>query len=377
MKENYCAIEQENIGPEKGNAANKHLGSKELANKTMAMIDEYRMIPGEFLNDRRGDAGKLMPDDIGVQQDEGEKASPLPGSAPEFPEQNLSFRIGSRWGETMEETAKVIGQYLEGNRWLADGTRRHHRYALERFLASCQKGYDQIEKADIRNFADELKRMGCKNSTINSYLAVLRSFYRYCFEENLVAKNPALPIRFLHVDDPIPHYLTPDELEQLQEVASDDLLERAIVETLYATGVRASELCEIQKEDINWDEKSIAIQKRKGWRGRNVYFHARCAARLKQYLASRQDDSPYLFVNRQGKPLKTAILDSYFRVLSRKLNFNVTPRMLRHTFAAHMAQKGMPPITLMQFLGQANILSTMIYTRFYAENVRNDYYTYL
>jgi hypothetical protein len=210
MKEKYCAIEQENIGPEKGNAANKHLGSKELANKTMAMIDKYRMIPGEFLNDRRGETGMLMPDDIGVQQDEGEKTSPLPGSAPEFPEQNLSFRIGSRWGETMEETAKVIGQYLEGNRWLADGTRRRQQYVLETLFDSCQKGYDQIEAADIGNWMVKIER---KNSTINSHLAVLRAFYNYCLEEGLVAKNPALPIRSLNVDNPIPCYLGSDQVQ--------------------------------------------------------------------------------------------------------------------------------------------------------------------
>jgi hypothetical protein len=210
MKEKYCAIEQENIGPEKRNAANKHLGSTELADKTMAMIDKYRMIPGGFLNDRRGETGKLMPDDIGAQQDESEKTSPLPGSAPEFPEQNLSFRIGSRWGETMEETANVIGQYLADNRWFADGTLRRQQYVLETLFDSCQKGYDQIEKADIRNWIVKTER---KNSTINSYLAALRSFYYYCLEESLVAKNPALPIRSLNVGNPIPRYLGSDQVQ--------------------------------------------------------------------------------------------------------------------------------------------------------------------
>jgi integrase/recombinase XerC len=355
MKENHSVIEQENIGPGKRNAVNKHLGSKKLANKTMAMIDKHRM------------AGKLKPDDTSVRLDEGE--TPLPGPAPEFPGQD-----GSRWDGALEKTARVIAQYLADNHGrLAEGTRRHHRYALEKFFNSCQKDFNQIEKADIRNFVDELKRMGCKNSTINSYLGALKSFYSYCIEEDLVAKNPAQPFRFLHVDDPIPHYLVSDELEEFKEVASGCLLERTIVETLNATGVRAGELCGIKKEDINWDEKAIAILG-KGWMsGRTVYFHAGCAARLKQYLASRNDDSPYLFVNKLGEPLKTATLDTYFHKLSQKLNFQVTPRMLRHTFAAHMAQKGMPLMILSEILGHRNIQSTMMCIRISTADTRNEY----
>jgi integrase/recombinase XerD len=351
-----------NVSPKSREAANEYPLNRKMAGKSAGMIDKRQA----FQVGHPGETGQLAPDDVGARVDEAAKTSPLPGPVPEFPEQN-------KMGETLKETARLIEQYLADNQpRLVGGTLRHHHYVLGRFFTYCQKECDQIGKADIRSFVDDLKRMGYKNATINSYLAVLKSFFNYCFEEELVAKNPALPFRRLAVGDPVLRFLVPDEHEQLREVASGCLLERAIVETFSATGVRASELCGIKKEDVNWDERTIAV--REGWKHRIVFFNAACAARLKQYLGSRQDDSPYLFINRQGKPLTAATLDTYFHKFSRKLNFQVTPRMLRHTFAAGMARKGMSLEALCQFMGHRNIQSTMIYNKFYAANARNEYF---
>jgi integrase/recombinase XerD len=111
------------------------------------------------------------------------------------------------------------------------------------------------------------------------------------------------------------------------------------------------------------DEELITVWKGKGMKSRIVPFSAECTERLKVYLASRQDDSPYLFVNKYGKPLSVQALRRYFRDISRRLGFRVWPHLLRHTFATHLAEKGMELEKIQTLLGHKDIRSTEIYTK--------------
>jgi integrase/recombinase XerC len=164
-------------------------------------------------------------------------------------------------------------------------------------------------------------------------------------------------------EDSLPYYLSRRQLVLLQELTKESLRERAIVESLYATGVRISELLNIKIDDVKWDSRQIWIRKGKGNKERFVLFSHDCAERLKGYLNHRNFKSMYLFSNPKGVPLSRDLVELKFRQYTETLGFKVTPHTMRHTFAAHLAEKGMDFAYIQELLGHANINSTRIYTR--------------
>jgi site-specific recombinase XerD len=113
-----------------------------------------------------------------------------------------------------------------------------------------------------------------------------------------------------------------------------------MIEVLYATGVRFGELADMKKSDINWSERSILIQRGKFKKGRIVLFTPKCATHLKAYLDSRTDQLPYIFVNELAtKPIRNQDTYEQFRNYTKRLEYRVTPHMLRYTFAAHLAKR--------------------------------------
>jgi len=145
---------------------------------------------------------------------------------------------------------------------------------------------------------------------------------------------------------------------------------RAIIETLYSTGVRLSELINIKLQDINWEARLILI-KGKGEKERIVLFNAECEERLKYYLSTRHDTIPYLIISDTGNRMYARLLQKYFEKYTKKLGFKVSPHTLRHTFAAHLAQKGMPLACIQELLGHADIRDTRIYAKLYEHARRN------
>ena len=242
-------------------------------------------------------------------------------------------------------------------------TIRAYRNALSQFFSFCQITVHEVKAKDIRNWLAMLTEKGLKQSSINMYLSALKSFYKYLMEENIVKNNPTLKVHTPKNEDSLPYYLNKRQLAELQEMARKNLRERAIVEMLYATGVRISELLNITLEDIKWDSRQIWIRKGKGNKERFVLFTHECAERLKTYLNQRDVNSKYIFANKRGKPLSVDLVELRFREYSKSLGFRVTPHTLRHTFAAHLTEKGMDFSYIQELLGHENINSTRIYTR--------------
>lgn len=242
-------------------------------------------------------------------------------------------------------------------------TIRTYKIALNQFFTFCQKKYDEIQARDIRNWLEDMTNKGLKPRSIQMKLAAIKSFYQYCKEENKIIQNPTLRVRTPRKEDSLPYYLDKRQLALLQELTKESLRERAIVETLFSTGVRVSELINIRLEDIKWDTRQIWIRKGKGNKERFVLFTHECAERLKSYLAKREVDSKYLFSNPIGEPVSRCLVELQFRKYTKTLGFRVTPHTMRHSFAAHLAEKGMDFTYIQELLGHVNINSTRIYTR--------------
>lgn len=242
-------------------------------------------------------------------------------------------------------------------------TVRSYKIALTQFFSFCNKSYTEVKPADVRAWLASMEEQGLKPRSIHLKLSALKSFYQYCLEENQLKKNPTLTVHTPKKDDTLPYYLSKRQVALLQELTRDDPRDRAIVETLYTTGVRISELLQIKLEDIKWETRQIWIRKGKGNKERFVLFTHECAERLKTYLRHRKYDSPYLFPNNRGGHLSRIFVEKRFQEFAGELGFKVVPHTMRHTFAAHLAEKNMPQSYIQELLGHVNINSTRIYTR--------------
>ncbi|TXC79027.1 tyrosine-type recombinase/integrase [Metabacillus litoralis] len=242
-------------------------------------------------------------------------------------------------------------------------TTRGYKIALNQFFSFCKKDYDSVKATDIRSWLACMEEKELKPRSIHIKLSAIKSFYRYCMEENKLTKNPMLTVHTPQIDDSLPYYLSKREIALLQELTRHIPRDRAVVEALYATGVRISELLQIQLDDVKWETRQIWIREGKGNKERFVLFSHDCAERLKKYLHSREVDSRYLFSNHRGEKLSRSFVELQFRGFSKELGFRVTPHTLRHTFAAHLAEKNMPQSYIQELLGHVNINSTRIYTR--------------
>lgn len=255
----------------------------------------------------------------------------------------------------------------------SEETVRSYRVSLNQFFTFYEGTYDQVRAINIRAWLAHMEEKGLKPRSIHLKLSALKSFYQYCLEENKIKKNPTLTVHTPKKEDSLPYYLTKHELALLQEHTKENERERAIIEALYATGVRISELLHIKLEDIKWENKQIWIRKGKGNKERFVLFTYECSERLKNYLNTRNVKSDYLFCNQRGGKLSRVYVEKKFREYSEALGFKVVPHTMRHTFAAHLAEKEMSQSHIQELLGHANINSTHIYTRL-MEQARKDQY---
>ncbi|WOV88045.1 tyrosine-type recombinase/integrase [Sporosarcina oncorhynchi] len=272
----------------------------------------------------------------------------------------------------------IIKQFLFDHQFrMEPGTLKLFKTALRQFQLYSGKPFEEITKSDIRSWLNYLStEKGYKPSTLNTKLAALINFYRYCIEEDFITQNPTNNINYVYEEEKLPQYLSMEQLAQLREFLKGRIQERAIMEVLYATGARISELIAMKKTEINWSERYIVIPEGKRKVGRIVLFTIECAEHLKAYLDSRSDDSPSVFLlfNSDGTlPKNSNMLAEWFRYYSKRLEFKVTPHTLRHTLAAHLARKGMPLVYIQALMGHESFHTTRIYAKLH-DHARKEMY---
>jgi site-specific recombinase XerD len=239
-----------------------------------------------------------------------------------------------------------------------------YKITIRQLITFSQKPYDQITTREIRNWFLYLEENDYKPGTIRRKLFGLRVFYHYCMEEGFITYNPVDRIPIPKETEPTPHYLTYEQLTQLRSLCEGNVKQRAVMEVLYSTGVRLFELTHMKIEDIDWEERMIHIPNGKGKKERIVYFTKECAEHLMAYLDSRCDELPYLFLNRyKAGSIDKRAIQYWFTSYREKMGIYFTPHSLRHTFAAHLAMKGMSLLYIQNLLGHDNPQHTRIYAR--------------
>lgn len=253
------------------------------------------------------------------------------------------------------------------------------------FLNRESLNFEKIEYSDLRFYLMYLKEeKRDNNSSIDRKLSALRGFYKYLANEKVIEQNVFSLLSGLKKEKKLPRYFEYNELEELFSVPdSNDMFgqrDLLLLELLYATGVRVGELTNIKVKDIDLSSRSILILG-KGNKERYVTFGDYCYEAMQRYLSdgyilinSKNED--YLFLNKNGGKLTERgvryILDQLIKKTT--LNKNISPHMLRHSFATHLLNEGCDLLTVQKLLGHESIKATQIYTHVTTDRLKEVYY---
>ena len=216
----------------------------------------------------------------------------------------------------------------------------------------------------VREYIATLFRQKKKPATIARKISALRSFFRYLTTRKLIAHNPAEAIRMPKLPRQIPKFLTLDEIDRLLTSAHSPR-DQAILELLYASGIRVQELVTLDLEHVDWEGRLMRVYG-KGKKERMVPIGRKAMTALGAYLPERQpaDSVHALFLNRFGKRLSERSIERFLDTAARTahLDRRLTPHVLRHTFATHMMNAGADLRLIQELLGHAHLSTTQCYT---------------
>ncbi|MBO9542561.1 site-specific tyrosine recombinase XerD [bacterium] len=276
--------------------------------------------------------------------------------------------------------------HLEVERNLSAHSLKAYRQDLDQFRRFVGEApLESIDYLMLRRYLGELSENGYQRATIARKLAALRTFFRYLARERVVSTNPVASVASPKAARRLPKFLDREELEALfaapEPESSLGMRDRAILELLYATGMRVGEIVALKTDQIDWDEREIVVFG-KGSKERLVLLDVHAAELVGAYLrearprlvGGRADDG-ILFVNRQGQALNQRsvqrMLQKYVRAAG--IQKEVSPHTLRHTFATHLLEGGADLRVVQELLGHASLSTTQIYTHVSQERLREVY----
>lgn len=273
---------------------------------------------------------------------------------------------------------RAINNFLGAKRaeGLADRSQENYLLYLKMFGDYLNKRIGEISSNDIRDFImylGETRRL--KNSSIQTVINTLRSFFSWLHAEELISKNPMVRIKSYTINKKdARHPLTQEELEQLRD-ACRDYREKAIVEFLYSTGCRLSEAVQINYSDLNMVHRCVDVIG-KGSKRRTLYFSVRAKLMIMTYQKERKGGTALFCSCRQpcGR-LQGPAIERVLRELGKRAGIarRIHPHILRHTFATHMLNAGMDISIIQQLLGHSSIGTTEIYAEISQDSVRREY----
>ena len=265
--------------------------------------------------------------------------------------------------------AFISAKSIEG---CSEKTLRYYRSTINKLLIDVGKAIATITTNDIRSYLANFQ--GSKQSskvTIDNMRRIFSSFFSWLEDEDYITKSPVRRIHKVRTDTLIKEVLTDESLEVLRDSCTE-IRDLAIVDLLASTGMRVGELVNLNRADINLQERQCVVLG-KGNKEREVYFNARAKIHLQQYLQTRTDDNPALFVslNSQSSRLTISGIEVRLRKLGMQANIGrVHPHKFRRTLATMAIDKGMPIEQVQRLLGHVKIDTTLHYAMVNQNNVK-------
>lgn len=278
---------------------------------------------------------------------------------------------------TRSNLRKRINAFLAAKKidGLSAKTLKNYREMLMAFAAQVDKHVTKITTDDIRAYIGYLAERGLKDSSIQTHINVLRSFFSWLDVEDVIRKNPMRKIKSLKIDKlKARKPLSPEELEQLRD-GCRTYKEKALVEFLVSSGCRLSEAAGIQVDRIDWQSRSVVVVG-KGNKERTVYFSVRSKLMLQAYLDSRRGGTAMFASSRKPyAPMTPRAIEKAIQKIGERAGENrrIFPHILRHTFATNALHGGMDLTIIQHLLGHSDPKTTMIYAELRDDAIRYAY----
>ena len=279
-------------------------------------------------------------------------------------------------------------EYLSYQKNYSDKTVLNYEKDLENYEAYLVKekiNYKKITYQEARNYRMYLSiEMHLSASSVSRHISSLRSFYNYLVREEKIDKNVFSLLKMPKKEKKLPKFFYYNEIEDLINASRGDspkeIRSALILEMLYGTGLRVSELVSIKLQDISFGERKIHILG-KGNKERIAYYNVKVEEKLKRYLKEsrpyflKDKNSSYLFVNHLGGKLSVRSVQNFLDELIAKtaLQKNISPHMLRHSFATHLLNEGCDLLSVQQLLGHESLSATGIYTHVTNDRLKDIY----
>lgn len=276
--------------------------------------------------------------------------------------------------------------FLEHQKKYSENTIISYRTDLNRFdeyLATRKKDYRTLDYSDVTDYLVYLSSKNMKSTSVNRHLSSIRSFYEFLIKQKIMDNDPFNLVKGPKKEKKLPNYLQYEEFLDLVNTCDKTSLgirNRMILELLFASGLRVSELVNIKIADIDFKNREIKILG-KGKKARIVYFNKTTQEVMSKYVVeARQDilkgkNCEYLFVNHLGNHLtRRGVADILEKlILKSSIKHKISPHTLRHTFATLLLNEGMDIREVQELLGHARLSTTSIYTHVSNEEMRRVY----
>ena len=286
----------------------------------------------------------------------------------------------------MEKQISLFLEFLQNDKKLSDNTLQSYKRDIKQYESYVQENnmdYLKVNEEKIRNYLDYLNEIGKKSSTVSRNLASIRSFYQFLIRIKELDSDPTQNIQSPKVAKRVPSILTSKEvellLEQPKEVDLKGMRDKAMLEFAYATGMRVTEIISLNIEDVNLNEGYVACKY--GSKQRNIPLGTLSLKALKQYIEEarpyiiRDESVTALFVNINGRRLTRQGFWKIVKYYKEQAHISkeITPHVLRHSFATHLLQNGADLKAIQTMLGHSDISSTQVYMQFQDEGLKNVY----
>ena len=286
----------------------------------------------------------------------------------------------------MEKQVKLFLDFLKDDKKLSDNTLQSYRRDIEqyeKYISNNKINYLKATEDNILEYMENLRNQNKKESTISRSLASIRSFYQFLIRVKKIKKDPTMAIESPKIDKRKPNILTSKEVELLLDQPKDvDLKgtrDKAMLEFAYATGMRVTEMISLNIDDVKIDEGYVVCRGKN--KSRNIPLGSMSLKALKEYI---EDARPYLlkdeeeealFVNVNGTRLTRQGFWKIVKYYKEQAHIekDITPHILRHSFATHLLQNGADLKAIQTMLGHSDISSTQVYMQFQDPEIKNEY----
>ena len=286
----------------------------------------------------------------------------------------------------MEEQLNLFFGFLENDKKVSLNTLQSYRRDLkqfEKYIEDNGEDYAEVTNDGIKEYIEHMQEIGKKPSTVSRGLASIRSFYQYEAKNKVVEKDPTEGIQSPKIEKRVPSVLTSSEvallLDQPKDVDLKGTRDKAMLEFAYATGMRVTEIISLNIEDVNLETGYATC--RNGKKERTVPMGNMSLKALKEYVLEarptmiRDDNEKALFVNVNGQRLTR---QGFWKIIKyykdqAHIDKDITPHVLRHSFATHLLQNGADLKSIQAMLGHSDISSTQVYAQFQDPGIKTVY----